>query len=162
MAVDEFSQLVRNYVRAIDKADELSPHALLSVCARLLPRIYADGLDLPDVETTNDTISAEVASPMGKLASLMGRHDFYHEVFDPCFEEKPVGASLADDLADIYLDLARPLAAFDAGQISDAVWTWKFNLQTHCGDHLVDAMRVIHRLINSHMSPDYTADAGKE
>jgi len=140
MSVDTFVQLVREYVTTIDRASQSQPHELLSSCARLLSRIYSAGLDLPDVQPTDDDVDAEVASPMAKLTSLFGRYDNYFEVFDPFVDEKPVVGSLADDLADIYLDLARPLAAFDAGRTSDALWTWKFNLQGHCGDHLVDAL----------------------
>lgn len=161
--IEPFAQLVRDYIAVIDRAGESTPHSLLSSCAWLLPRIYAAGIELPDVQPTNDNVDDEpaVPSPMARLASILGRYDGYFEVFDPFVQEEPVKASLADDLADIYLDLARPLTAFDAGEIADAAWDWRFAIRGHCGDHLVDAMRAIHRLVNNHMSPDYSRDADR-
>jgi hypothetical protein len=41
-----------------------------------------------------------------------------------------------------------------------AIWEWKFNLQEHCGDHLVDALRPIHRLIYYHLNPEYQDEQG--
>ena len=118
-------------------------------------------MELPDVEPTTDDLSSEgnVASPMTTLQPLFGRYDGYFEVYDPYVEDEPVMSSLADDLADIYLDLARPLGAFDTGNVADAVWSWRFNVRGHCGDHLVDALRAIHRLVNDHMPSDYVPDA---
>lgn len=157
--VHEFVALVRQYLALVDGAEDTSAHELLTYSARLLPRIYAAGLELPDVSLADEVeASDEVVSPMSKLGRLFGRFDVYFEVFDPVFEQDAVASSLSDDLADIYLDLARPLAAFDAGQQGDAVWQWRFNIRGHCGDHIVDALRAIHRLVNDHLTPDYRSD----
>ena len=98
-----------------------------------------------------------VESPVHRPGHLLGRHDSYFEVFDPYVDEPPVVGSLADDLADIYLDLARPLRLFDRGRVADATWEWVFSMRSHCGDHLVDALRATHRALNSHMPSDYVA-----
>jgi len=155
--IDEFVALVREYVELIDRAGSTAAHPFLQACARVLPRIYATGLDLPNVEPGDDDAAPVIASPLTRVKSLLGRYDSYSEVFDPYVDEPPVVGSLADDLADVYLDLARPLEAFDAGRTADALWEWRFNLLRHCGDHLVDAMRTIHRAVNSHMPPEYIA-----
>ncbi|HJT19778.1 MAG TPA: DUF5063 domain-containing protein [Nitrospira sp.] len=151
--IEIFVHLVRRYVRAVDRASESTPLALLTLCARLLPHIYAAALELPDVEPATDELerTGESPSPMARLRSLLGRYDEYFEVYDPYVETGPIIGSLADDLADIYLDLVRPLAAFDAGETADAIWSWRASLHGHCGDHLVDAMRAIHRAVNFHM-----------
>ena len=159
--VDTFVRLVREYLLVIDRAADSTPHSLLGSCARLLPRIYSAAMELPDVEPETDDLSSEgdAVSPMPTLQPLFGRYDGYFEVYDPYVEDEPVMSSLADDLADIYLDLARPLGAFDAGHVADAVWSWRFNVRGHCGDHLVDALRAIHRLVNDHMPSDYVPGA---
>ncbi|MFO0553764.1 MAG: DUF5063 domain-containing protein [Polyangiaceae bacterium] len=160
--VDQFASLVRQYASCIDGADDLTPHALLSRCARLLPLIYNAGLDLPQVDSVDpdDTspIDGAPTIPMSRLATKLGRCDFYYEVFDPVFDTEAIGASLVDDLAEIYLDLVRPLMAFDLGHELDAHWSSWFAIRGHCGDHLVDALRVIHRLVNGHLPTDYNPE----
>jgi hypothetical protein len=151
--------LVREYRAVIDGADGRSPHALLRRCALLLPRIYAAGLSLPDVEPDTESVDERtVESPMRRLAVIFGRYDSYAEIFDPYEDEEPVRGLISDDLADIYLDLVDPLSALESGRIQDAVWSWKFGIRGHCGDHIVDTMRAVHRLIHLHMPEDYVAD----
>jgi len=155
--LDEFVALVREYVDVVNRAGTTPAHAFLRACALILPRIYATGLNLPDVEPRNDDATLEVASPLARIRRLLGRYDAYWEIFDPYVDGPPLPASLATDLADIYLDLATSLIAFDAGHTADAVWQWRFNIQGHCGAHLVDALRAIHRAVNDHMPPGYVA-----
>jgi hypothetical protein len=89
---------------------------------------------------------------MADLARLLGPWDLYSEVFDPCKETEAIHQTLSDDLADIYIDLKRELSVFDGGAVDDAIWSWRFTLAGHCGDHIVDAMRVIHRRIHEEVS----------
>jgi hypothetical protein len=155
--VDDFVPLVRQYVELVERASDTTAHAFLHSCARVFPRIYAAGAELPEVEPTDEDVTAEVESPLLRLRRLLGQYDLYSEVFDPYGDEPAGVASLADDLADIYLDLARPLLIFERGRTTDAVWEWKFNVRGHGGDHLVDAMCAIHRAVNAHMRSDYVA-----
>lgn len=143
--VDDVVALVRDYVALVDGANAGSAYVFLRSCAGVLPRIYATGLDLPNVSPTDDATEPVIESPLRRLAGLLGRYDTYSEVFDPYIDEPPVFASLADDLADVYLELARPLRLFEGGRVADATWDWAFGIRGHCGDHLVDALRAIHR-----------------
>ena len=151
MNTEHFVRLVREFIEVVNGADWSHALSVLESCARILPRIYAAGLELPTVEPTDADVMCDVRRPTFNF----GRYDMYWEIFDPYIQEQPVIGSLADDLGDIYLDLARPLKAYDAGQHLDAVWQWKFNIQGHCGDHLVDAMRAIHRLINGRIPAEF-------
>lgn len=70
----------------------------------------------------------------------------YWFVFNP-LEEPPgeaLAGSLADDLADIYMDLKRGLAEYDEGRHEDAVWSWHFFYLSHWGKHLTGALRALH------------------
>jgi len=85
------------------------------------------------------------------LGSYLGDWDAYAEVFDPYeMDDTPVVGSLSDDLADVYRDLRRGLALFDAsnrpGKI-DAVWDWRFHFHSHWGEHATGALRPLHRLL---------------
>ena len=126
-------------------------------------------LDQPekDVESSIDKPSEDADSTLDKperyakiskmdaLREKIGKYDKYWEVFNPITEDESLTASLSDDLSDIYWDLKEPLQSYDSGKELDATWAWRFNLKTHCGDHLVDSLRAIHRLINEYMDPYY-------
>jgi hypothetical protein len=153
--IENFLSLVREYVGLIESANSLTAHQLLYKCAVLLPKIYSLGLELPDVELrSDDTVTYEGNPPTG-IGSKLGKYDLYWEIFDPVFEKEVVAGNLSEDLTSIYMELKGPLIAYEKGEASDAIWEWKFNIKSHCGDHLVDALRTIHRLINDHMDPDY-------
>ena len=157
--VESFAGLAREYVRLIDRASELDPLELLGSCLKLLPRLYADALDLPDMEPTNRP-TGELASPFKTLERILGPGDWYWMVFDPYeVPEAHLVGSLADDLADIYLDLGRPLADFDAGAFGDAAWGWRFNMRMHAGEHVIGAMGAIHWIVHSHGWPPSKPDA---
>ncbi|HEY6556594.1 MAG TPA: DUF5063 domain-containing protein [Polyangiaceae bacterium] len=152
MQADDFAPLAREFVDLLDGAADMRPHELLLACARLLPRIYTAGLSLPDVEP-DDTIAPR-SVPAPTLPSF-GKFDVYSEIYDPYVHDEPVMGSLTDDLSDIYSDLAAPLREFEAGRVANATWSWRFNLMGHCGDHLVDALRAIHRAVHDHMPSEY-------
>jgi hypothetical protein len=153
-ADEQVAALVREYVSLIERSGESTPYALLWACARLLPRIYAAGLELPDVEP-GDTDGSDPAVAGPNLMTSFGRYDTYFDVPDAVAEMSAAAATLSGDLVEIYLDLARPLADYDAGRVTNAVWQWKFNLRGHCGDHLTSALRAIHKLVNYHMPSDF-------
>jgi len=158
--VEYFVTLVRDYVALIENASASMAFEFTRRCAVILPKVYAAALDLPDLEVSdNFDIERSVASPMAEICRLFGRYDCYHEFYDPYEEAEAVMGSLGDDLADIYLDLANPLRAYDQGHVAEAIWEWKFSMQQHFGDHLVDAMRALHRLVHHRMPPDYVAEA---
>jgi hypothetical protein len=167
MSVEQFVALARNYIALVDECASGSPHDFLAACARLLPQIYAVGIELTDPELPEHDVELppeQVRSPISMIGKLLGRYDQYAEVFDPVFDRGFLLTHLSDDLSDIYNDLLVPLRWWDRcddAARSQALWQWKFNITGHCGDHLVDALRPIHRLVFDHMVPDYrSSDAG--
>ena len=160
----DFIPLVRDYVQVIETADTFSDYALLTRCAVLLPQLYIWGQLLPDItppdSENNHRPAAAVTQP---LFHRFGRYGQYRLVYDPIFDTAIVIAQIADDLADIYHDMKPPLLLFDrdtddAQQL--AIWTWRFTLRGHSGDHIVNVLRPIHILINAHMPPDLPDRAG--
>lgn len=144
--VGAFADLVREYQTLVDEAQPGRVREFLSQCSVLLPRIYAAAAELPDLGLEGEDHELEVASPCLKLSRILGDHDLYQLVFDPLRDQNSVTASMADDLADVYLDLVGPLLIHDAGHRVEAVWQWKFNLRGHCGEHIVNLMRPLHSL----------------
>ena len=158
--LEQFIALSREYISTIDEiSDKTMPYDFLSKCLLLLPQIYALGLQIPNVESeTSDISNSSYPSPMSSIMRVLGKYDLYNEVFDPIFDKEIVTSSISDDLADIYKDLKDPLINYDFGKENDAVWEWRFNILGHCGDHIVDTLRAIHRLVNGHMPMDYNAN----
>ena len=158
--IDQFLELVRRYLALADEVQQSRARAFLCECAILLPQIYAIGQQLPDVELPDSDQSDGVEnfqSPITTIHQKLGKYDLYWEVFDPVFDTKPVVGLLSDDLTDIYRELKEPLAKYETdveGQQRTAIWEWKFNIAGHCGDHLVDVLRPIHRLVYNHMPAD--------
>jgi Domain of unknown function (DUF5063) len=162
--MEAFVALVRAYLRLVDSCDAMTPRDFLAECAVLLPQIYAAGIQLPDVELPEEDFAFESRtfdSPMGRIGALLGKYDQYAEVFDPIFDREFLLTHLSDDLSDIYGDLLDPMEIYDRGgdeHVVEATWRWKFYLRGHCGDHLVDALRPIHRLVFDHLDSDYRND----
>jgi len=154
-----FVKAVMSYLDLIDRSDQIEPYELLSRCTHILPEVYRLGLLLPDLDVSDDVVEEIVVdSPSSRLLKQLGRYDVYSEVSDPFIGKDIVHASLADDLSGVYLDLKAPLLHFQGGSRSEAIWEWRFNIRSHCGDHIVDAMRIIHRLVHDHMDPDFAGD----
>lgn len=72
--------------------------------------------------------------------------NFYRVVFDPHdFEatDEPVTGMLADDLGDIYRDLAEGLDNARKGHIDDACSDWAQSYMSHWARHAVNALAAI-------------------
>jgi hypothetical protein len=80
--------------------------------------------------------------------------DAYSVVFNPLEYDplevnppKPVMATIADDLGDIYNDLIEGLGPYRAGQTQTALWHWHFTYYAHWGRHLSHAQSAIWRYL---------------
>ncbi len=82
----------------------------------------------------------------GDLQVRLGSVDVFTEVFHPYRDTDVVAGSLADSLADIYVDVRRGLELWDAGRANDAVAEWRMGLEIHWGHHALDVMRALHAL----------------
>jgi hypothetical protein len=82
------------------------------------------------------------------LSEQLGERDLYAEVFDPYLQppKEPVIASLADDIADIYRDLAEGRIKWRQGASDEAWWQWRFHFTIHWGEHATNALRALHAL----------------
>jgi hypothetical protein len=78
--------------------------------------------------------------------------DLYWDIFEPLTAEpdEAVGKSVADDLQDIYLDVAGGLMLYERGLWSDACWQWKFTFGIHWGEHLVGLQRALYWIAREH------------
>jgi len=148
-SIAKFADIAREYCAWCEGSRATDPRMLLFQATRLLARLYAAGLYLPDV-TLDDypeapEISTDARHAMFKSFATLP-FQYYREVFNPSIEssDEPVTGDLADDFADIYVDLKSGLDLFEQGFELAAVWTWRMLLGIHWGRHATSALRALH------------------
>jgi hypothetical protein len=144
-AVDIFVREARTYCNFVENASNLSLADRLRTARERLLSLYSAVLSLPSVEP-EDTVAPQTPDVPADWPGFEDK-DVYWEVFDPYEHDdnQPVAGSLADDVLDVYRDIRRGLALWDASQRRNAIWEWRFHFDAHWGDHAVDALRALHR-----------------
>ena len=140
--VKEFYEQADEYCRFISEnvitADNV-PYVM-----ELLMKLYISAMNLP--ETEPETIAAS-SSDISECVTIRFTEQIlttYWEIFDPYADEDPVCGDLIDDLSDIAADLRDGMKEYEAGRFGNAIFEWKFGLNNHWGQHIVDALRALH------------------
>jgi hypothetical protein len=142
--VEDFLVSALHYCSMIENFESLNEHKKLRNLHISLLDMYAKAFGLPEVEPQNDKVSS-FDIPVPKVS--FGQFEYYWEVFEPYNLEEPVGASLTDDILDIYKNVKEGIHLYEKNELVDAVWHWRFNFETHWGSHAVDAIRALHSAI---------------
>ena len=158
--VPQFVSAAREYRLIIDQATVRSPHQFLVLVQTALARLYSLALLLPDADPTTDVEPPDGMSHdewhqlYERLAGHLGSSDLYWMVFDPIdpddHDSNP--HTLADDLSDIYRDLARATVEAQRELSADALWSLRFSFETHWGHHAVNALAAIHSGRNRYLT----------
>ncbi len=125
------------YAPSMEELDPVSDHlASLVHRALRLPLVEADEDPSPDA-TIDDAAWQRVYHRFGALP-----FSYYAVCLDPhSVPDAVLGvADLADDLADVWLDVKRGLALLDAGYRDAAASVWRADFETHWGPHAANAM----------------------
>jgi hypothetical protein len=170
-AIPPFRNAVARFIDLLRDRKNYSTSDLLQHVHPLLAELYATGFALPikpesAYEDDDDELeapgsnAARVAEHTDRWRSMFialqdqigSRWNSYQEIFDPYAEppEAPVTGSLADDLADIFLDLEDGEQLWSAGKFDAAVWNWRFGFESHWGEHVTGALRALHTLAAVH------------
>ena len=147
-SVTEFQSAAEEFCEIAASDGPLTKNVLWSFRALLLRLIF----HIPAVESRQHSsdfdgnrISAE---EFGRAAKRFGElpFNFYRVVFDPHdfdAEDEPVTGMLADDLADIYRDLAQGLDNAKRGHLDDACFDWAQSYRFHWARHAVNALAAL-------------------
>jgi hypothetical protein len=165
LSAERFSHEARRFVAWADgsASDETlkAPVALRRVVA-----LYAAALELP--QPWSEGVTAEpgpgpaLTEGMNsvRLRAMAIPLQHYSEIFSPLVPpEEPEVGDLADDLVDIYRDVAVGLSLYDAGSAEDAIWHWGFNFQIHWGKHASSAIRALHCYLSQEDPSGLSSDA---
>jgi hypothetical protein len=163
--VDDFAALARRFCSVVDSAASLERADFLARIYPLLPRLIGEAIGMPDVELSDTDKRVEGNTPSSEnsrqaqpeweqlynlLKEKLGGWDLYRQVFDPTQDSEAIVGSLADDIADIYLDLKKGLF-LDERHVApeDIIWEWRLLFHSHWGKHAMDALLTIHALLQN-------------
>jgi len=131
------------------EADPRAPDVELHLAMRYVTDVYAAALMLPETDPQTegpDRQADESAHEALYRRFLSLPFQYYGVVFDTSTlppEEALVG-DVADDLLDIYKELKCGLLHYEAGDVSEAVFQWRFSWGIHWGRHATNALRAMH------------------
>ncbi len=106
-----FTALCNEYCSACENCVTMQPRDFAATMLRLLPRIYITASDLTDEGALDDgyinrdALEEEIYDSVRRnIESLLGEDDSYLEVFmnDMKYSDTPIGASIAEGLADLF------------------------------------------------------------
>lgn len=141
-----FIQIVRDFLANVDRIEQIPSTDFLLSCARLLPRIYALGIELPSANDSDRDYDGIVPNQQRRIAAVLGGHDFYQKLTTPA-DKSITAARVSADLTAIYLDLARPLSAHEENRESDALVEWKQQIAGETGARILHVLGAIHHLL---------------
>ncbi len=146
---DEFNQIALRFF-GLFFGPEADKMAWLERAEVAVAELYAAALRLPHTEPSDRDAPEMPLEDRSRLMTEVGKRiggDLIHYsfVFHPLEpNEKPVGSSLAEDLASIYEDLYEGVELLAAGgAVEDVIWSWRFNFQSHWGRHALGALQAL-------------------
>ena len=105
-----FTALCPEFCAAVENAAATEPDVFVTGMLRILPRIYISAFDLTDEGALDDgyieqRLDEDTYNSLRRsMQMLLGENDTYLEVFeeDMKYSDSPIGASLAEGLADLF------------------------------------------------------------
>jgi hypothetical protein len=153
----EVADQVESFVLAVREiAVGQSPETAISLLLLEVSQVLLAGARLGAVQ---DVVPVERFEPdtggdadlegiRSALAGLLEPVNEYAEVFDP-YADPPevVSTTLADDIADVVVDLVHGLQHYKAGRTVEALWWWQFSYLSNWGTTASAALRALQSVI---------------
>lgn len=163
------SGLAVEFCKVLANAPQSEPQQFISDVLRYLPRIYiaicelnpfGNDVLLTDDESLNtDMIEASVTEDQYNdvrrdIASLLGEYDMYLDtpVEEMRFSDTPVAVSLAEQLADIFqnlADFAATLVSVDSMHIPDVLAELKYRFISYLSQTVCSALKAANYILQS-------------
>jgi hypothetical protein len=141
----EFVTVASEYTRFVEQTDDFKITELIDKAHKLLPLLYLKATLLPDLDSKFENMNQRFVNEQDynfirqKVLKKLGQYDSYEEIFTPFREEsdEAIGASISENLADIYQDI---------NVMYEAIWECKQSFSTYWGQRLTNALRALHFL----------------
>jgi hypothetical protein len=155
LALESFPLAAREFCRFVGQSRMDQREPFIQQLFGHLARICEIAIRLPwvdptteDVEIDQDDIRSktdECFKLADRLRTIFGKFDNYWEIFDSTQKEEAVNGSLANDVAEICMDLKDALSLVENGtDLNDAHWQWRFDFRNHWGRHAVSALKAMY------------------
>lgn len=153
----EFVSNATMFCNLMEQADTFPIWKLIDRLHKLLPQLYTQAAHLPEHDIPNEEQNQPIVSEDDyeyihqKLLIKLGEYDAYEEVFKPdrIETENAVGASISEELSDIYQDIKNFVLQYEIGPeavMHEAVWEVRQSFELYWGQKLVNTLRAIHNL----------------
>ncbi|NDW08513.1 DUF5063 domain-containing protein [Dysgonomonas sp. 520] len=168
--VVEFVVVALQYCEYLEVFEEKDASITTDQFTKLLPLLYLKASLLPETESLDEedieiTVTEDIYNNIfSRLFALYGKDDAYLEVFlqDMKYSDTPIGASISEDLTDIYQDLKNFLTVYERGiteNMNDALYICTENFKEYWGQKLVNVLRALHALKYKPYTGDDDADS---
>lgn len=151
----EFLTVAKQFCTFVENSEGMQRRLFVDTMLKLLPLLYVKTLMLGKAEHVDDacpeTFVTEDSYEVIRLniASIMGELDDYLDVFmdDMVYSDKPILATVSENIADIYQDIRDTVFAFQLeyeDNMKEALATCIDNFDYTWGQKLVNVMRALH------------------
>ncbi len=134
------------------ESEPSAPETEARLALRLLSGLHFEALMLAPGDSGKDVQAQrltheEWTKKHQRFASMP--FQYYREFLLPSTinDEEAVVGDVADDLADIYRDVAAALSLYDDGHVVEALWEFRESFRSHWGQHAVGAINAIHKYV---------------
>jgi len=167
--VIEFVTVANEFCSFMETAGQFERLDFILKMQKLLPLLYLKGSLIPEIESVlnegNEKFVTEQEYDFVKeqVRTHMGELDDYSEQWDPKItgSTEPVITSISENMADLYQDMKDLVSLYSMGIteiMNDAVWECKMNFENYWGQILVNALRVIHRIVTGDEELEISGD----
>jgi len=167
--VIEFVTVANEFCLFMETAGQFERLDFILKMQKLLPLLYLKGSLIPEIESVlnegNEKFVTEQEYDFVKeqVRTHMRELDDYSEQWDPKItgSTEPVITSISENMADLYQDMKDFVSLYSMGIteiMNDAVWECKMNFENYWGQILVNALRVIHRIVTGDEELEISGD----
>ena len=140
------------YCSIIERAESSQREKFVAEVSQALAELVAAAGRLADMEPSDADLPGRPTHEQWEerlfaVQSTLDEWDGYWTAMRRfgAWEMEAVLLPLANDLADVWLDVKHGLVALDAGAPeTDVIWEWRFGFYWHWGRHATEALRVCH------------------
>jgi hypothetical protein len=155
----DFIEAARGLCSFIETQQSDDSKQFLLLTQKHLLKLYANGLNIPDILISRDIeiepdISDTEIKALTKFIADRVPFSSYWVLLNPMETNDSAETGLGDlidDLSDTYRDLKRGLILFDMEDRDakeNAIWHFKFHYTYHWGEHCIEALDAIHHYLH--------------
>lgn len=153
----EFLTVAKQFCTFIENIEGIKRDLFVDTMLKLLPLLYLKATMLENIEHEEDVFPETYVTEDGyeivriNIATIMGDMDDYLEVFmqDMVYSDKPILATISENIADIYQDIRDFVFAFQLeyeDNMKEALAVCIDNFDLLWGQKLVNVMRALHNV----------------